>query len=70
MKHTKIALLIALLATSGVASADFFDGFENGNAVGQGANQGQANTAGQGQGYGRLPRLRAAQANNALRLRS
>ncbi|MEZ5448004.1 MAG: hypothetical protein R3E89_02925 [Thiolinea sp.] len=31
MKHTKFALAIALLASSGLAfSADFFDGFDNG----------------------------------------
>ena len=52
MAHSKVALLAALFLSSNLAHAEFFDGFDNGNGVGQGNGSGQANTYGSGQGYG------------------
>ncbi len=45
-------ILAALLATSGAASAEFFDGFDNGAATGNAASNGTGSSAADATGYG------------------
>lgn len=52
MKYTRILLFISILTVSGIASAEFFEGFDKNKSVGQSTETGQGYTSTEGQGSG------------------